>query len=151
MNNVKQRFESKYDVIPFHDCYEWNAAKCSKGYGWIFNNGPKRAHRVSYELYKGKIPKQLQVLHTCDNPGCVRPEHLFLGTNKNNIEDKVNKNRQSKGSQRYSAKLNEKDIPIIKSDYETGKYTHRSLAIKYNVTCGTISQILNNKAWKHVK
>lgn len=77
-------------------CWEWQAARNSGGYGW-FRFGPSRtstgAHRVAYELVNGPIPAGLGVLHRCDNPPCCNPAHLFLGTNQDNVTDKVNKGR----------------------------------------------------------
>jgi len=79
-------------------CWKWKANTNSDGYGTFwFNKKMTKAHRVSWEIHKGPIPVGKQVLHTCDNPPCVNPEHLFLGTNTDNVQDKVFKYRQAKG------------------------------------------------------
>jgi hypothetical protein len=84
------------------DCWEWGGARNTSGYGW-FRFGPDRtptgAHRVAYELSNGPIPDGLAVLHRCDNPPCVNPAHLFLGTNQDNVTDKVNKGRHPNSRQ----------------------------------------------------
>jgi hypothetical protein len=95
---IAERFFEKVAIIPFHDCWEWVAAKNEKGYG-KFSIGTThtnlKAHRVSWMLANGSIPDGLFVCHRCDNPGCVRPDHLFLGTPKDNMIDKVRKGRGS--------------------------------------------------------
>ena len=92
----QDRFWSKVEIIPFHSCWEWTASKSKAGYG-RFSLGRKlgvaKAHRISWSLSYGTIPEDLCVLHRCDNPGCVRPEHLFLGTIKDNVQDMISKNR----------------------------------------------------------
>lgn len=84
------RFYQKIAIIPFHTCWEWIGDKNEKGYG-RFNN--KKAHRLMYEMTYSLFPSNLHVLHKCDNPSCVNPEHLFLGTHSDNMRDKVSKGR----------------------------------------------------------
>jgi hypothetical protein len=89
-----QRFWDKVEMIPFHECWEWIAGKTQSGYGrFKFNKKTRRAHRFSYELHFGPIPKGLIVCHRCDNTLCIRPEHLFLGTNLTNTRDMLKKGR----------------------------------------------------------
>jgi HNH endonuclease len=86
------------EIIPEHSCWEWTASKFRDGYGQIkVNRKNKKAHRIAYELFKGPIPENMLVCHTCDNPGCVRPEHLFLGTALDNSHDMINKGRYNNG------------------------------------------------------
>lgn len=85
-------------VIKSDGCWKWTAAKNESGYG-MFGIGKKkldRAHRISWKLLRGDIPKGLFVLHKCDNPECSNPEHLFLGTNLDNVRDMISKGRNSK-------------------------------------------------------
>lgn len=92
----EERFWSKVEMIPFHDCWEWIAGKYPHGYGMIGIKKKKTtvsAHRISYQMKYGPIPEGLQVNHKCDNPGCVRPEHLYAGTQKENIRDVILRGR----------------------------------------------------------
>lgn len=101
--SLEDRFLQK--VLKTENCWEWIGSKIPNGYGKIMVKIEKKkykyqyAHRVSYEIYIGKINNNLCVLHRCDNPSCVKPEHLFLGTQKDNMEDRERKNRG-----RYSKK-----------------------------------------------
>ena len=134
------------------NCWFWLAGKDEKGYGLFWNKKTWRAHRFSWTIHYGKILRKLQVLHKCDNPSCVNPTHLFLGTNQDNVNDKMNKGREnpSKGSNHYISKLKEKDIPKIKILYKTGNFTLKEIAKKYKVYYTTIQKIVTNQTWKHV-
>lgn len=104
-----ERFWEKVDKTG--DCWEWTAAKDQKGYG-VFD-GNWKAHRFAWELAVGKIPHQKCVCHRCDNPGCVNPEHLFIGSQAENMADKKAKGRAMK----Y---LDEFDVAIIKLLFMSG-------------------------------
>lgn len=93
---MENRFWSKVEMIPFHECWEWTSNKTIYGYGLFKINREvdnKSAHRMAWEMTYGSIPKGLFVLHSCDNRGCVRPYHLRLGTHQDNMDDKVKRNR----------------------------------------------------------
>lgn len=96
---VEQRFNKKYIINEQTNCWEWTAATNNIGYGMFrFNvNKMRTAHRVSYELFNGPIPPGLVVCHTCDNPKCVNPDHLWVGTMKDNWDDMNNKGRFVQG------------------------------------------------------
>jgi len=103
----KERF-FKYITLT-NNCFEWNGSKDSNGYGLFgINHKLVRAHRFSFELFNGSIPPGLDVLHKCDNPCCVRPDHLFLGTDKDNVKDREEKGRGRKG--RFFPQRNWKEI-----------------------------------------
>jgi hypothetical protein len=94
---VIDRFNSKYSKQPDTGCWEWTAGLDRYGYGIFTVAGFKFAHRISYEIHNGVEPAGKLVCHTCDNRKCVNPAHLYLGTNKDNMQDMVKKNRSTKG------------------------------------------------------
>jgi hypothetical protein len=125
-------------------CWEWNGGRNSKGYGRIKIDGKRvSVHRVVYELLVGPIPDGMFVCHTCDNPCCCNPDHLFIGTNQDNVNDMVSKGRQ------YS-KLAKEDVIAIKQIYRRGNTTKRQLAEMFDVDFYTIKDILDGTTWKHV-
>ncbi len=97
MSTLRTRFDCKHVADPSTGCWNWTGVRIPKGYGYISTGGRAGknvcAHRVSFELNTGPIPKGLFVLHRCDNPSCVNPAHLFLGTQRDNIRDMVTKGR----------------------------------------------------------
>lgn len=115
------------------------------------NGKPKRANRLSYEIHKGEIPKGMEVCHSCDNPSCVNPDHLWLGTHKDNIRDCHKKGRANicKGSKKPQSKLTEKDVLEIREKYNN-PYTSSELSKIYGVCKKNILTILHGNAWKHV-
>jgi hypothetical protein len=147
---VTDRFWSKVEKIPFHECWEWVGARCDKGYGRIDRSGIlERAHRVAYEILVGDIPAGQHVLHRCDNPGCVRPDHLFLGSNARNMADKVSKGRQRKGEQIPSSRLTAKDVSRIRERSRSGE-SYSALARAFGVTRPAIRDAVTRRQWAHV-
>lgn len=133
------------------DCWEWQGAKNDRGYGVLgMDNRVVYAHRLSWELRFGPIPEGLEICHHCDNPICVNPRHLFLGTHVNNMFDRSVKGRTARGSSLPFAKLNEADIELIREEYAKGRLRQYQLAEKYGVCQPHISDIVNNKRWKHL-
>ena len=134
-------------------CWLWIRGKQSAGYGLITHNGERMlAHRRSYELYKGKIPAKINCLHKCDNPACVNPDHLFLGTQKDNIHDAIKKGRNSPPPHIGQAhrKLKKEQVAEIKK-LARENYTYRKLAEIFDVHHSTIYKILNNKMWVYIQ
>ena len=136
----EDRFMSKTKKVT-GGCVEWTGHIDANGYGRFSADGkPRWAHRVSWEIAHGKIPYGKNVLHKCDNPKCVNPDHLFLGTQKDNVLDMRNKGRGVNPPIRR--KLTEKDIISIKSE-STGAWGERSrLAKIYNISSRHITTIL---------
>ena len=130
-------------------CWEWTRYKNVCGYG-VIGDGKKifLTHRVSYEVHIGEVPKGMIVCHKCDNPGCVNPEHLFLGTIKDNVADMVKKNRHIKGEMVPSHKLTKEKALQIRKLYKTGAYTMVKLAEKYGVAYSTVNSVINEVSWK---
>jgi hypothetical protein len=138
---------------PVTGCHIWTGAKDSGGYG-AFEVGGKqcRAHRVAWELVFGPIPADGKILHwKCDNPACVNPLHLRLGTQRTNTADRDRKGRRrggaSRGERNRSARLTNEQVLEIRAD--TGS-KQKALAAKYGVSICQISNIRSRKYWKHL-
>lgn len=148
---VKERFECSYKKDEKSRCWNWIKDLDKKGYGQIhdYKNGKRvtrAAHRVSYEINKGEIPQGMIVCHSCDNRKCVNPNHLWIGTTQDNINDKLKKNRGLYGSKHQNSKLTEEDVLEIRASSE--KKAH--LARKYKVSFMVITSILRRNTWKHI-
>jgi len=134
-------------------CWEWTAHKDPDGYGRIWINGKcVRAHRYSWELHNRSIPNDMCVLHHCDNPKCVKPAHLFIGTSGDNNRDCVAKGRHSsgtiKGTAMVAKKLSNIEVRVIRIYYPTLK--QKILAEIFNVDPSTISRIIAGRSRKTV-
>lgn len=135
-------------------CWNWVGAKDKDGYGQITDDygRNKRSHRFSYRLHKGPFKDELRVCHTCDNPACVRPKHLFLGTDDDNLKDAINKGRlKVKGVDNPSAKLTEDDVRAIRKMREETGASYAALARKFNIGEWTTAAIIKGIRWGHVK
>jgi len=145
-NSLKERLFTHLEKMP-NGCWEWRGATLRGGYGNMGVEGKtKQAHRLSYELFNGKIPKGLLVCHICDNPPCCNPEHLFLGTHKTNAEDKMKKGRHPLGENASNNVLKEKEVLEIRRYLKNG-VTHRTLAKMFRVGKTCISYIAEGKTW----
>ena len=142
------RFWQKVDKQK--ECWVWVGSLNNKGYGRINIGGIiKLAHRVSYEIAYGKIPSMMSILHKCDNPPCVNPNHLQVGTHKENIEDMIEKGRGCVGEGASYAKLNYQKVVQIKGMYKQSKISQRALAKLFKVSQCTISLVVNEKRWSN--
>ena len=158
MKTLEERFWAKVDKRGPDDCWLWTASTKQGGYGRIRVDGKtEQAHRVSWELENGPIPEHdsyhgMCVCHTCDNPTCVNPAHLFLGTNTDNSRDRDQKGRgnQPKGEKHNNAKLTEDAVRNIRRYYAAGGCTQKWLAQVYGVTKKTIYYLLHYKTWRHI-
>lgn len=136
-------------TVPESGCWLWDKSWMPTGYGQFqFKNKHYYAHRYSYQTFKGNIDEGLCVLHKCDTRSCVNPDHLFLGTKKDNIVDAKNKGRlnPSRGSRNYLAKLDEDKVTTIRASCKSNK----DLAEEYGVDSSVISEVKNRKIWRHV-
>ena len=156
---IKTKFQEKYTVDKKTGCWLWNGGLDKVGSGTIKYEGKDyRAHRLSYQMHTGIDPAGVCICHKCDIRHCVNPEHLFLGTDRDNIDDKVKKDRQAKGESQGLSKLKDADVVLIKqfclrhppesgSPYSPGTF----LARWFGVTGQTISYIRLGKTWKHIE
>lgn len=148
--NTVDDFEKKLVRITESGCWIWVGGLNSNGYGIFSYNGKQlKAYRFSFELHNGPIINGLYVCHRCDVPACVNPNHLFLGTNKDNTLDSVKKGRHKNpcftGEDHHNAKLTKDDVIAIRASNETLIV----LGDRYGVAFQTISKIKRNKAWKY--
>ena len=142
----EDRFWSKVLKRP-GGCWEWTAARTHNGYGrFTLDRTSLRAHRVSYWLSNGPIPDGLLICHHCDNPGCVRPEHLFAATQKQNVRDAITKGRMAYGERHPRGRLNEVAVRVIR--YFRGKKTQEELARAFGVSQPMISWVQRGICWK---
>ena len=148
---IAERFWEK--VSKTDGCWLWTASLTRGGYGQFpLRKGViRRAHRIAWELTNGPVPDGLWVLHQCDNPPCVRPDHLFLGTPKDNTADKIAKGRSNMphGSARPQAKISEADVIAIRNARAQGA-TGAELARQYGVHRTAIYHICQRDYWRHV-
>lgn len=146
---LENRFWKKVIKSPDGGCWTWHGTGDRDGYGHIGVGGKTRlAHRVSWQLHYGNIPDGLFVLHHCDNPSCINPTHLFLGTAKDNMRDMVNKDRSAKKSRAYKSrntKLSQSDVQDIRLLYDTGDFSQAEIAESYGISQRYVSYIINHE------
>lgn len=153
---VRARFETFF--VKSDGCWQWTGATAGTGYGTFHLDGKdRRAHRISYLLYIGEFDQSLKICHTCDNPGCVRPDHLFAGTSKQNSQDCAAKGRCP--AQRYPglvageknpyAKLTAQNVVDMRNAADLGETT-KSIALRFNLHFVHVCHILNGDAWTSV-
>ena len=139
---AQTRFESKFEKHE-NGCWIWNAARRPTGYGvFNFNGKPTTASRVSYILYRGVDPGKLFVCHTCDEPSCVNPSHLFLGTNLDNVNDRISKDRPAG---RYSTLTESHYLEVKQYLADNSELSIREIARRLGLNRCTVQRIANNK------
>jgi hypothetical protein len=156
--NVSARFWSKVDRS--ESCWVWTASRNAKGYGIFAQKHAHRqmSHRTAWELTYGVIPQGLRVLHRCDNPPCVRPEHLFLGTIADNQADMVAKGRSVRGLRQRNVRLTPELVTEIRLRYGAAPnsrgrpYGHRAISYEllgreYGVSKWAIRAIVTGRTW----
>lgn len=151
---LRARFNTGYQVLP-NGCWYWLRTPLSSRYGkLLYNSKSHSTHRIAMFLFRGfDLQSRLFICHRCDNPSCVNPDHLFIGTNSDNMRDSWGKGRMNSpyvpGEAHLNAKLTTKNVVFIKKMYKK-PYTQDQLANKFNVSRRTISFILSGERWKHV-
>lgn len=165
---IPVRFERYLDRIKDKEgCWEWPGKIGNHGYGmFLLGNNPYRetlAHRYSFEHHKGIAPGKLFVCHRCDNPKCINPDHLFLGTSADNSADMVSKDRHGRGERKVTqAVLSDEAVREIRRRFELRWKTRgvaangdpngaRALAQEYGVSIWAIFDCCNRRRWKHIE
>ena len=157
----EQQFWDSMERLPWSGCWIWTKASLHYGYGgvvWYPHPGAKHVltgiHRVAWILTYGPIPPGLHVCHTCDNPPCIEPLHLFIGTNQDNLRDAYLKGRYhsrniARGEAHRSAKLTAAQVSELRSLRAAG-VSLRTLGARYGINSGTVSRAATGKTWKTV-
>jgi Helix-turn-helix domain of resolvase len=147
---ISDRIMQKVEMDPNSGCWLWCACLTSTGYGKIGRSkkeGPGLAHRESYRCFVGDLSEEDCVLHRCDTPACVNPNHLFLGSRSDNASDMVGKGRQYRGSRHWSAKIDESDVENIRSFYSNGSKVE-DLAKAFDISESSIYRITSGAGWR---
>ena len=151
----EERFWKKVEIHGKDECWPWTDALTIYGYGkfkaringaWTSAN----ASRIAWLLSNGEIPHDMAVCHKCDNRKCCNPHHLFLGTNRDNVKDKVRKGRQLRGEAIARAKLTAVQIIKIRQRYALKNTSWSKLAKEFGVTKRQIGNVVSGKSWNHI-
>jgi len=152
---LEERFWAQVEKTSEH--WWWKGTTDKHVYGYICSGGSawkgakyKRCHRVAWELLIGPIPSGMNVLHSCDTPGCVNPDHLFLGSHLDNAKDRNAKGRNAYGERSPNAKLTENDVREIRRRYTAGGISQMKLAAEFQVDQTIISDVVRRNSWNHV-
>lgn len=165
------RFWKKVEFNSSSGCWDWTAYINKWGYGTFgFSGDTWLVHRVSWTEHNGPIPEGLLVCHHCDNPKCVRPDHLFLGTDKDNSDDKRKKGRWTsghrprgkdhwcaripssipRGERNGHAKITDDDVRFIRKSFKRGVVTYKMLGEKFGMDYTNIRAIVKRRTWRHI-
>jgi len=143
---VSEKLLSKTVLDKETGCLIWQGARNQLGYAVVERSGRnKYVHRIVVNAPTGSV-----VRHKCDNPTCVNPEHLTIGSQAENIADAVDRNRIARGNKLPHAKLNPELVREIRAKYESGKFSQHVLAQEYGVTQMAISHLVRRNTWRHV-
>ena len=152
-SRIQQKLSDKFKIDQITGCWNWINYKSPTGYGVIKygKHHTYRVHRLMYFLWFSDFKDDMVVCHKCDNPSCINPEHLFLGTQLDNIRDRNLKGRTSRlgapiGSRNGGAKLTDENVKYIRKS----KLSVIDLANKFSVSDTTISNVLNRVSWRHI-
>ena len=149
---LKTRFDAHHTPAQGSACWLWTASTAGKGYGQLKVPGERRqvyAHRLSWLLHRGALRKGQHVLHRCDTPRCVNPDHLFLGSPSANAKDMASKGRHLFGARNARAKLTEANVLAIRRLAAEGR-PQREIAGLFGVAQITVSRIARRERWAHV-
>lgn len=154
----ENRFWAEVEILKSNQCWEWTAGNDGKyGSFGICRNGKTitlKSHRVAYFIAFAVDAGALDVCHHCDNPPCCNPEHLFIGTRSDNLQDMIRKNRRvwkgMPGETNHRAKLSDSQVLDIRKRYSEGEFSQRAAALEFDVAHSLISRIVIGSAWPHL-
>lgn len=160
LEKLRERFASKFEVDRATGCWLWTASLAGAGYGQIKIPGERRqiyAHRLSFLLHKGEIGAGADICHHCDNPRCVNPDHLFIGTRVENMQDMARKGRGTggrempvhRGVRNSQAKITERDVRRIRKLVLAG-VSNREIGRIFGLSGVQIGHIASGRHWGHV-
>lgn len=155
---VEERFEERFIPEPNSGCWLWIGEIDAYGYGSLFlfkervsrGNWRKiriKVHRQSWKIHRGEIHSGMEVCHSCDMPGCVNPEHLYLGTHRQNMDDRDRKGRLAQGERSPFSKISAKDVVAIRASTQTLAV----LGARYGIAFQTVSEIRLGLIWRSIK
>ena len=147
--NIVERLSTRIKVNEKTGCWEWTGCLHECGYG-LDGKRNRRVHRLVYTVCFGQIPKGMRCCHSCDNPACCNPYHLFLGTPRDNTQDAVRKGRLAKGESHGRAKLTEESVRTIFKLREKRALSVAEMATMFNVRENAIYRVLHRETWSHV-
>lgn len=132
-----------WDTTP-RGCWEYRGTRDPDGYGTVSDNRkPARVHRIMYEMSNGAIPNGMVIRHTCDNTSCINPEHLLVGTHRQNSQDAVDRERSANGERHGMNRITDEQVQAIRHEYAYGATTQRALARKCNCSQAQVWNIVN--------
>lgn len=159
-DSLVRRFWAKVDKRGADECWEWTGSR-TRNYGQLASERsrpPYKAHRLSWVIHRGPIPAGLHVCHSCDNPPCVNPAHLWLGTDDDNHKDMIRKGRRdysktnfARGERVNTAKLTAQQVREIRERYTGDRKTLALLSLEYGITVANILNVIERKTWRHIE
>ncbi len=146
-----EKFWQKVDKTAPNGCWNWMAGCTSGGYGeFWFGKKIWSTHRLAWWLTYGYIPKNKMILHKCDNRRCVNPEHLYPGTNTDNMRDRLNRGKCPRGETHPNSKMTVKKVIELRQRYAAGNETVMELGLIYGMSQSSVSNIINKVQWGHI-
>ncbi len=139
-------------IDPETGCWLWGRCRDTSGYGLLTIGGKiRKVHRLAFLMANGNLDDNACVLHKCDTPACINPNHLFQGTKKDNVDDCIRKNRHTKGHKVGVSKLTEDQVLVILESSKSTNVKTAEIARRFGVSTNTIRHIIKGLTWSHIK